>query len=155
MTDAVEFALVPVGSLHEHERVDPRKVRALVAEIRRTGVSKEPIWVARGSGVILNGHHRFAALRELGARRIPAWVVDYDSDVVSLGRWTPGPPISKAEVLRHALEGDLFPPQTTRHRFAAALPPRPTPLASLVNGGKSGARPHARRAGSGRSPARG
>jgi L-serine kinase (ADP) len=153
--DAVVFELVPLASLRPHERVTPSKVRALVQEIRSSGVFEDPIWVARGSGVILNGHHRAAALRRLGAERIPAWVFDYDREAIRLDRWTPGPPISKAEVLRRASEGALFRPRTTRHRVSVELPARPTLLAELM-GPKRHPRPaaHARRsaaAGSARS----
>jgi hypothetical protein len=133
MTDEVVFALIPLDALRPHEEVVPSKVRALAAVLRRTGIFEDPIWVARGSDVILNGHHRVAALRHLGAQRIPAWVVDYDSTVVSLDRWTPGPPISKTEVVRRATEGELFSPRTTRHRFSVELPLRPTPLTELWN----------------------
>jgi L-serine kinase (ADP) len=154
MSDEVEFELVPIESLKEHERVDPAKVRDLIEHLRATGVSEEPIWVARGSHVILNGHHRYAALKALGARRVPAWVVDYDSDLVSLGRWKEGPAISKEEVVRRARARDLFPVKTTRHSFSAALPPRPTPLSELMDPRASSGRSHARPA-SGRTPSRG
>ncbi len=150
--DAVVFALLPLADLRAHERVDARKVRALARELERTGVFEDPIWVARDTGVILNGHHRVAALRRLGAERIPAWVVDYDADIVRLGRWTPGPAISKEEVVRRGRAGEPFPPRTTRHTFAVELPPRPTPLAELLGANGAARRPaHARRAGSGRS----
>ncbi len=150
--DAVVFAVVPLSSLKEHERVVPSKVRALAAELRAKGLFRDPIWVARGSGVILNGHHRVAALRRLGAERAPAWLIDYDAGIVRLERWTPGPPISKEEVVRRGLTGDLFPPRTTRHVLAVDLPERPTPLSDLV---PAGARPaaHARRVGSRRASA--
>jgi L-serine kinase (ADP) len=68
----------------------------------------------------------------LGAERVPAWVLDYESDLVRLERWHPGPPISKSEVVRRAEEGRLFPPKTTRHRLLLDLPARPTPLAELL-----------------------
>jgi hypothetical protein len=133
MTDDIEFALIPLDALRPHEQTVPEKVRDLTSELRRTGVFVDPIWVARGSHVILNGHHRVAALRGLGAVRIPAWVVEYDTGLVSLGRWSPGPPISKDDVVRRALEGALYPPQTTRHRFSVELPHQPTPLADLMD----------------------
>ncbi|MGI0072058.1 MAG: ParB N-terminal domain-containing protein [Thermoplasmata archaeon] len=152
MTEAVRFALVPLDALRAHERVVPRKVTRLVAELRRSGVFVDPIWVARGTDVILNGHHRVAALRRLGAERVPAWVVDYDSDVVSLDRWTPGPPIPKAEVVRRARSGALFPPRTTRHTFSVELPARRTTLSELgTANGSLVRRPHARRAGAARA----
>lgn len=151
MTERYLFVLVPLETLHAHERVIPSKVQALEEELRRAGVFVDPIWVARGTGVILNGHHRVAALRKLGARRIPAWVLDYDSDLVRVDRWSPGPPISKQEVLRRAREGKLFSPQTTRHRLAVELPRRPTPLVELLGLPRPRApKAHARRSGAAR-----
>lgn len=128
----VVFALVPIAVLRAHERVVPAKVQALADELERSGVFVDPIWVARGTDVVLNGHHRIAALRRLGAARVPAWLIDYDGDLVRIDRWTPGRPISKAEVVRRARKGALFPPQTTRHRLAEELPHRPTPLSELL-----------------------
>jgi len=131
VSDPIAFALVPVADLREHEEVVESKVRALARELERERVFTEPIWVARGSLIILNGHHRAAAARRLGAERVPAWVLDYDSDLVRLDRWTPGPPISKDEVVRRAATGEKFPPRTTRHSLAVPVPSRPTPLAEL------------------------
>lgn len=147
MTHRPTFELIPIASLHDHEEVDESKVRVLAQALLAEGVFRDPIWVARGSGVILNGHHRTEALRRLGATRVPAWVVDYASDVVRLGRWRPGPPIAKEEVIARAREARRFPPQTTRHSIEVQLPPRPTPLAELgVPGAGRGAASHPRRA---------
>ncbi len=126
-----EFALVPIERLRGHEEFDPTKVDHLVDELLRTGEFTEPIWVARGTFVILNGHHRVEALRRLGARRAAAWIFDYQGDAVELGRWRPGPPIRKEEVVERATRGELFPPKTTRHRIRIELPDRRVPLAEL------------------------
>lgn len=124
---------MPIERLKGHEEYDPAKVDHLVAELRRTGVFSEPIWVARGSMVILNGHHRVEALKRLGAHKAAAWVFDYDTDAVALERWRAGPPIAKAEVLERARRGELFPPKTTRHRLRVELPSRTVPLAALLD----------------------
>jgi L-serine kinase (ADP) len=126
------FRLVPIERLRPHEQVDPKRVRELWHRILRRGRFRNPIWVARGSWVILNGHHRVEALRKLGARRVPVWLFDYASDAITLGRWSPGPPISKSEVTRRAIAGRRFPIKTTRHRLAFKLPKRPTPLSKLL-----------------------
>jgi L-serine kinase (ADP) len=125
------FELVPIADLKIHEQVDEAKVRELVAEIRGSGVVAEPIWIARGSRVILNGHHRFRALQALGVDLVPAWVFDYLDGPIRLDRWTPGPPIAKEEVVRRAQDARPFPPKTTRHRLDVDLPDRPTALARL------------------------
>jgi len=132
MTGAAEFELVPLRELRAHERIDETNTLELVALLRRTQVVADPIWVARGSSVILNGHHRVEALRRLGAVFAPAWILDYESELIHLERWHPGPPIAKSEVVRRAIEGRLFPPKTTRHRLLLDLPARPTPLSELL-----------------------
>ncbi|HTT73578.1 MAG TPA: ParB N-terminal domain-containing protein [Thermoplasmata archaeon] len=130
------FALVPLARLKGHEQIEPAVVEALVAELTETGVLKDPIWVARGSGVILNGHHRVAALRRLKAARVPAWVIEYEAPDVRLDRWTPGPELDKAEVVRRARTGELFPPKTTRHRLDEPPPSRAVPLDRLLRPGR-------------------
>jgi L-serine kinase (ADP) len=137
---APEFRLLPVASLHPHEQVDEVDVDRLVREIRRLGVVREPIWVARGDDVILNGHHRYAALRKLGVHRVPAWVIEYSDAAMELHRWSPGPPLEKSEVVRRAREGSLFPPKTSRHVWHGPRPaPHPTTLAELqADGPESG-----------------
>jgi L-serine kinase (ADP) len=132
MTGSAEFALLPLSELKSHERTTESITVDLVALLQRTRVVADPIWVARGSSVILNGHHRVEALRRLGAERVPAWVIDYESELVHVERWHPGPPIAKSEVVRRAEEGRLFPPKTTRHRLLIDLPARPTPLSELL-----------------------
>ncbi len=132
MTATAEFRLVPLEKLRAHEQYDEAGVLDLVTEIRAKGVFADPIWVARGSYAILNGHHRVEALKRLGAHRVPAWVLDYESDLVSLEPWSPGPPIAKAEVVARAKSGRLFPPKSTRHRLSTELPARPMPLTDLL-----------------------
>ena len=132
MTRSAEFALLPISTLKSHEEIEEGTLGELVAHIRRSRVLSDPIWVTRGSSVILNGHHRVEALRRLGADRVAAWILDYESDLVHVERWHAGPPISKSDVVRRAEEGRLFPPKTTRHRLLIDLPARPTPLAELL-----------------------
>jgi len=149
-----EFEMLRIDELRSHEEIDPETVPALAEEIRRSGVFYNPIWVARGSLVILNGHHRVAALRRLGAVRVPAWVFDYRGPTLLLHRWAPGPPISKGEVERRGREGRLFPPKTTKHVLTVELPEKLTPLSELLSPAPT-ARAHRRASGSSRSPAAG
>jgi hypothetical protein len=126
-----KFQLVPIHALHVHEEIDPDTVREVTVSIRTEGVVKEPILVAKDSLVVLNGHHRVAALRELGVARVPAWVLPYEDTRIRLERWSPGPALTKREVIERARSGTPFPPKTTRHRVDLQLPERPTPLAKL------------------------
>lgn len=135
MTQPPEFALLPLYSLREHEEVDEMGVEAMVAQLRIDGRVYEPIWVSREEHVVLNGHHRLAALKRLGAHRAPAWVMDYDDPSLTLERWGPGPPITKVEVVEHARAGRLFPPKTTRHLWAIRISAHPVTLAELMEPG--------------------
>jgi hypothetical protein len=128
------FELVNARRLRIHEQVDPGLVDFLERAIEAEGVLWDPIWVARGNGfdVVLNGHHRFNALKRLGATKIPAFVFNYHDPVVKLDRWGEGPPVTKAEVLRRAQRRRPFPPKTTRHTILVELPKHPTPLVDLV-----------------------
>jgi len=152
MSHPPTFELVDADRLKIHEEIDPVHVARLVEALRHDGVVVEPIWVAKDSHVVLNGHHRLAALRELGAVRVPAWVFDYDSEDVLLDRWNEGPPLGKPEVVARATSGRPFPPKTTKHTIRRTLPNRPTPLAEL---GVAVAAAHGRTAGRGvsRGPA--
>lgn len=128
----VRFALLPIAELLAHEEIEDEDLPKLVEEIRSRGALQYPIWVAAGSHVILNGHHRVAALKLLGAVRAPAWVIDYHGPGVHVDRWAPGPPISKEEIERRAREGRLFPPKTTKHQIDLDLEERSTPLSALL-----------------------
>ncbi len=155
MTHSPQFRLVPLADLLPHEEIHGPTVRALAAHLRQVGVVSDPIWVAEGSNVILNGHHRVAALRSLGAERAPAWVIPYDSDLIRLERWQEGPPIPRAEVVRRAAARQLFSPKTTRHILAVELPHRATPLSELFPPGRAPRRASHHRRASGRSPTSG
>jgi len=128
---AASFELIPLDRLHGHEEVVASDLERLVANLQASRIVREPILVAAGSLVILNGHHRVAALRRLGAQRAPAWVVDYQDPKITLDRWDSGPRLTKEDVIARARSGRPFPPKTTRHRVLLDLPEHPTTLTEL------------------------
>jgi len=117
---AQRVALVAVNRLRGHEETDPAAVRALIDELQARPVLQFPIVVDARTKVILDGHHRHAAFQELGLRKIPCLMVDYDSDDIQVEARRADTPVSKADVRRRARAGDLFPPKTTRHRMRPA-----------------------------------
>jgi L-serine kinase (ADP) len=132
VTNRPQFRLLDARRLREHEQVEDEVVRHVIRQIRSEGLVREPIWVAKGTGVILNGHHRYRALVAMGARRVPAWVIDYSAEYVDVKRWGDGAAPSKEEIVLRAREGRPFPPKTSRHTLRVELPPRPTPLSLLL-----------------------
>ncbi len=128
------FQLVDVGLLHMHEQLQPDLLERTMDEIRGDGYLKRPILVADEHFVILDGHHRFAALKVLGCRRIPCYMIDYFSDVVDLKTWPHAVvrEVRKEEVIRRGLADDPFPPKTTRHLVMIKLPDVFTDLEDLM-----------------------
>lgn len=119
---SVEVREVSLELLREHEQTEGERLRQIREEIQREGKLRHPILVDKRSGVILDGHHRFRAYRELGFHTIPCVLVDYRSDVVSVRSRRPEIVVSKDEVIRRALSGELFPPKTTQHILHIQLP---------------------------------
>lgn len=130
----MRFEVVEIRRLHPHEQIRPSLLEELTEQIRRDGHLKRPILVAARDLVILDGHHRVEAIRALGGRRIPAYLVDYSSSSVRLDTW-PGAIVStvtKEEVIRRGRSGDRFPAKTTRHTVTMKLEERPTDLEKLT-----------------------
>lgn len=125
------FALVPADQLRPHEEVEPAAVKRLAEEIKGDGVVQSPVVVDAGSKVILDGHHRFAALDRLGCKLVPCHLVDYADPSIRVERWSDGRPMSKDELVARALTGELYPQKTSRHQRLAALPDDPTDLRKL------------------------
>ncbi len=128
------FELLPIDRLRAHEATNPLLLRVTIEAIEREGEVRRPLLVEREHHIILDGHHRFAALRALGCRRAPAYVAAYSTPMIQLSTW-PGAPvdhITKEEVVRQVMERKmLFPPKTTRHIVQVQLPDHPVSLEEL------------------------
>ena len=65
------------------------------------------------TNVIIDGHHRYFALKELGFKNVPVTKVDYSSDLISTG--VDGSGIPKQEIIRIGVSDELFEPKSTQH----------------------------------------
>ena len=126
--------ILDIFSLRPHEQVQKALLEKTMREIVEEGRLHLPVLVEREHRVILDGHHRYEALRRLGCRRVPCYVVDYASEEIRLTTW-PGATVdrvSKEEVVDHGMRGQLFPPKTTRHLLNETLPESPVALKDLM-----------------------
>ncbi len=128
------FELVDIEKLHSHEAVDEGSISEVVAALKHETTLKEPILVDDEHYVILDGHHRVEALRLMGCRRVPAYLVDYDAPEIEVSLWPEASidTITKADVIRMGLSDEVFPPKTSRHRVAVDLGPIAVTLESLM-----------------------
>jgi len=106
--------IVPIAQLKGHEMPDERRVGELEADMRRKGKLLKPIVVDKETGVILDGHCRCDALRRLGCSKIAARFVDYSSDEIGVEGWN-GRKVTKSEVIKAGLRGNLMMPKSSRH----------------------------------------
>lgn len=123
--------LVRIDQLRAHEETIEERLRRLKAEILADGVVKVPILVDTKTMVILDGHHRVRALKELGMRLVPAALVDYDSDCIKVLSWREDYCVSKELVRVCGLVGRLLPPRTSRHVTCFEIPRVDVPLKAL------------------------
>jgi len=109
--------MVPIAKLLAHERVSQKRVHELVRSFRTEKILKYPILVSKDQFVVLDGHHRVEALRQLEIKYVPAYLIDYYSDDISvtLRRNQLLGLILKKGITSYAQEGKLFPYKTTRH----------------------------------------
>ncbi|MBI5000898.1 MAG: ParB N-terminal domain-containing protein [Euryarchaeota archaeon] len=128
------FEFVPVEKLHDHEMIIEATLKACISlTLDRKGIDL-PILADDQNYVILDGHHRFHALVELGCKRVPAYLVDYYSPEIVLSLWPTAKikSITKDDVIRTGLSGKPYTPKTSRHTIRFELPKRFVPLEELM-----------------------
>lgn len=103
--------------LKAHEATEEALLQEVINILKRDGGLREPIIVDQNTLVILDGHHRYEACKRLGFEKIPCVMVDYHSESVEVLPRRADIKVSKAEVIRRGLSGELYPPKTTKHIF--------------------------------------
>ena len=118
MEDAMsKIVLIAIDKLKCHEEVIEEHVGKIRRQLMDDGKLKRPIVVDRDSMVILDGHHRYTALKRMEIKKIPCQMVDYRNGEVRvyLRRKELMEQFIKEAVVRMANSNELFPPKTTRH----------------------------------------
>lgn len=125
--------LVPLAWLKPHEQYVETRVLQLEHHFRLRNAIDYSIVADERTGTVIDGHHRLEALKRLGARWAPAYLVDYADPRISVHTWRDGEKApSKEEVVERAARGDLFVPKSTRHDFVKQLDPVDVPLDALL-----------------------
>jgi hypothetical protein len=120
-----------VRLLKPREDVVEGRVRDLADRMLLDWFIRYPILVDSKTLVVLDGRHRLAAAKLLGLRFIPAILVNYDGDRVSVSSWRDAVTITKDMVGEHGLMGNLMPPKTSGHRVCFEVPEVRVPLEVL------------------------
>jgi cytidyltransferase-like protein len=72
------WEIAPFASLQPPQPSDPRRVQEWRDDLQERGLIQHAITVERGTGRILHGHHRAAAVRALGYEKVPVRLVEAD-----------------------------------------------------------------------------
>lgn len=107
--------LVELEKLKEHEGVNPKYLEELKEEIKTDEVLKFAIAVDENTNIILDGHHRFNALKKLECKKIPVVFVDYNSPEITVKKGKTNEELTKCMVMQAGFTEKKLPPKATRH----------------------------------------
>lgn len=89
----VDHVLLSLDSLLPHEEIVTERLNDIVKMIKELNAVDMPIIAAPIEGLnkylIVDGHHRWAALKEVGASKIPSIVINYFDPNVKVYTWYP------------------------------------------------------------------
>lgn len=81
---------VSIDEVLPHEHIIEEEIESFCASLKRKGVFFRPILLDKNTHVVLDGHHRVEGLRRLGAKSIPAVLIDYaNNDEMEVHTWYP------------------------------------------------------------------
>jgi len=107
--------IVPIELLKPHEEVCREYLLKLYDEIVEDKVLKKPLLVEDKYYIVLDGHHRYAVLKMLGAKVAPVFLIDYSSSLVEVYSWREDWNVTKEVVINAGLTENKLPYKTSRH----------------------------------------
>ncbi len=89
----VEPVMIDIDKMLPHEEIVSKRLEDLMDFIKKLDAVDMPLIIAPIPGtdkyLIVDGHHRWAALKELGAKKAPSIIIDYFDNRVKLYTWYP------------------------------------------------------------------
>ena len=109
-----EIKEVSIDDILPHEKViiDKKEVLKSSLKYKDEYIIISTILICSQSNMIIDGHHRYTALKELGYDKVPVTIVNYFSDKIITDE---NDTFSKKEIIYRSKKGDLFEPKSTKH----------------------------------------
>ena len=106
--------LVDIELLNPHEKVIEKKKTSLVKFIKSYDdyYIISSIVCCHKSMLIIDGHHRYFALKELGFKKVPVTLIDYSRKSIRTGKLNS---IDKEHIIKMGRSKELMEPKSTEH----------------------------------------
>jgi len=119
-----KIKIIPIKNLKPHELTNQKRFLKVKKMIKKLEYFSEPIIVEGKHFIILDGHHRTRVLGELGYKKVPAIIINYNDPKIKVFARRKNLPIDKRLIVNYVLSGRIFPCKTSRH----VIPDRPKNL---------------------------
>ncbi len=113
--EAMDVYLVELDKLSQHEEIDTQLLESIMNEIESSRILERAIVADKNTNIIVDGEHRYAALKRLGCRIIPVIYVDYNSPSILVQSWHEGKKLTKKDIIEAGLRDKKLPPKSSKH----------------------------------------
>ena len=103
---------------HEKVLLDKKEILKNNLKYKDEYLIISTILVCSNSNMIIDGHHRYAALKELGYKKIPVTLINYFSDKIMTDKDNS---LLKEDIIKHSETGNLYEPKSTKHLMEVLL----------------------------------
>ena len=90
--------LIDIDLLRPHEQIDPIRLQEIKKQLIKDGIQREPIIIDGEHLIVLDGHHRIRALKDLGYSKVVAYKINYNDTDLILKTWYPAIKGSKKDL---------------------------------------------------------